>query len=249
MPNITDARKLLECAHFIEQTDEVRGYIRAQTALIYPDGSNIDVYFKASATNADLELTDLGTTMGWLMDMGIQPWTTATRRDQVDTVLRQFDAGQRGAEVVSRLREGEQLSAAVIRISQACARISDLYLTKRQPVAQFREVVEEMVSTFNLPYEARKELQGVGAAVTVDMYVDGPKRKSAIICIEPTRQAVDDATHKWYDLRERDEQKLTIYNDSARELDKNYLQFLTHVDTQVIGFSQEESIREILTAA
>jgi len=248
MASLEQIRKDLECARFIEHADEINGYTRAQTALIYPDGSSIDVFFKLSDQATQAELTDLGTTVGWLMDMGIQTWTTSRRRDQVQSVLDAFDAGQKGAEIVVTVRPGEALASAIIRLSQACARVSDLYLTKRQQIAQFRETVEELVSAFDFSYEARKELKGVEAKVTVDLLVDGPNQESAVLCIDPTRQAVDDAAHKWYDLRDRGEQKLTVYNDTQRELERSYMQYLTREGTLVLPYTQQDAIREVLNA-
>jgi hypothetical protein len=162
----------LECAKLVEEFSVVGKYLRLQTRLLYPDGSNIDVFLSPEPSR--LQMSDLGNTMTWLSHLGIRPWQTLRRNEQVDEMLRGLGVELDGGELIPSVLPGEHESIAMIRVAQACTRLADLYLTKRRQVAQFREDVEEAVSAFDLPYTVDAQLLGrSGERVSVDMLVHG----------------------------------------------------------------------------
>jgi len=241
-----ELRKRLNCAKLVEVIDEIRGYARIQTRMVYPDGSNIDVFLSLDADQVP-RVTDHGTTMTWLSHLGIKPWATPRRNQQVDAILKSVGVDLDGGELTTPVGIEDE-SIAVIRVAQACSRVADLYLTKRQQAAQFREEVEEVVATFDLQFHVDQQLTGRnGWKVPVDMLVSGKTKKSAVICIEAIRPSVDDAHHRWYELLERQEQRITVYNDRSRDLDKANIDYLSGVSI-VVPFADQQQIKRLLAA-
>jgi len=221
--------------------------MRSGTTSVYPDGSNIDLFF---STKQHGTISDLGNTLNWLDHLGIsQPWNTKQRKAQVQAALAGLGCEQVGGAIKTNMLEDEHPSLSALRLAQACSRVSDLYLTKRQQAPHFRELVEEAVGAFQYAYEAGVPLKGrTGKEVRVDLLIDGPRHKSAVLCIEPTKSAATETHFKWHSLELRDEKRITVYNDSGgKELEADLYEYLTD-KSLVLPFSADEEFRSALAA-
>ena len=126
------------------------GLMRLATPFRYPDGSLIDVFVLSDPSRLpqvpSFTISDLGQTTANLLDMHIKTWTTKKRKQAVADVCASLGVAQRGGEFVIELASLSELSDAIVRLSQACIRVSDLIFTQRisAPVS-FRDDVEEFL--------------------------------------------------------------------------------------------------------
>lgn len=230
--------------------------VALETALVYPDGDAIMVYLSAQAGLVPaLRLTDHGQTMAWLYHAQIKPWTSPRRKALLAQILSQHGVAQEGGALEIPLSGTEGLPQAAIQLAQACLRASDLVLTRRIVTqASFKEEVEELITDFEIPYEADVQLAGVaGRLVPVDYLVRSGRLTSAVLALSTGSRSVahttsNEAFSRWYDLRERAEQRVTLFddrNDVFRDEDLRRLRDFS----QVVPFSEHQTVRDLLTAA
>ena len=107
--------------------------LRITTIFKYPDGSHIDLFLR---DHRDLfkqfTLSDLGETTGYLLELNIRPWKTNKRKDIISRICKTLDVKQDGAELKIDFPEyemSEVMGDAIVRLSQACIRVSDLALS------------------------------------------------------------------------------------------------------------------------
>lgn len=246
MSGLDDLRARLECAKLVEGIDVVGGSYRLQTRLLYPDGSNIDVFL--SPGDKPPVMSDMGNTMTWLSHMNIKPWTTTRRREEVEAIVSSIGVVLDDGMIVSQVEGEEHESLAMIRVAQACSRIADLYLIKRRQTAPFREDVEEVINNFDVSYRVDLKLEGrSGVRVPVDMLVQGKTKESAVFCVEPISTSVDLTAHRLFELVGRKEQLVSIWNDRRSQLDKSATAFLSQYSL-LLPFSARDQVRETLAA-
>lgn len=118
------------------QFDEVpRGHGRLETVFKYPDGASVDLFLvfdpqgRLDGFKDPPILSDLGQTTSWLADMMIKPWLSKKRQRFVEDVLARLAVRQRGGAFETPFDPtNESLEDAIVRLGQACVRISgELY--------------------------------------------------------------------------------------------------------------------------
>jgi hypothetical protein len=251
-------RPLLQTFSLVQNCDVVRnGMLRIQTPFQYPDGSHIDLFLGRDLEN--LVLTDLGQTTGYLLDLHVKPWTTKKRKTIVSDICRSIGVQQTGSEYQIRFNDADvpTLPQLLVRLAQACIRVSDIAMTQRLRVATvFREDFEEFLASSELDYTASPKITGqFDREIETDFLVRGQNVESLIQTLSTANSAAahglaNEVFRKWYDLsnvRQR-YQSLTVYdtnNDVFREDDIARLGTLS----TVFGFpANEEQILETLVA-
>jgi hypothetical protein len=243
----------------VRGVDRLRsGPIRIETAFLYPDGASIDLFLvEAGDLSHTIDLSDLGQTMAWLLDVQVKPWLSRKRQAFVHDALRIYGVQQRGGQLVRPLTGGlEGLLSAIVLLGQACVRVADLMFTKRSAmVASFTEQVEEVLSDVEVPYTPNAELEGrFGRIVRVDFLAEGRSTKSAILTLSSgnasqAHVAANEVFRRWYDLDTpaRSEQRVTILDDRAdvyRDDDIRRLRDLS----QIVAFSDRQTLGDLLAA-
>ncbi|MCK6520206.1 DUF1828 domain-containing protein [Myxococcota bacterium] len=257
MINSEQLRDRLAQHPLVRSIDTLRtGPLRIETAFLYPDGASIDLFlceepslFPAPA------LSDLGQTMSWLLDVQVKPWLSRKRQALLDDALRLYGVEQRGGELVKPLTSADDVLPGLVLLGQACVRTADLQYTKRSVlVTSFSEQVEESLIDAEVPYTPNVELEGrFSQAVRVDFLAEGPRLRSAILTLSSgnTSQAhicANEIFRKWYDLNERNEQRLTVLDDRAdvyREEDLRRIRDLS----DIVALSDRQTLRDLLMAA
>lgn len=134
MINVEHIEAQLAGHALVRSVDRPRsGPVRIETAFLYPDGASIDLFVvEAYDPFPTIELSDLGQTMAWLLDVQVKPWLSRKRQAFIDDALRLYGVHQRGAQLVRPLdgRLDEPI-AAIVLLGQACVRVADLVFTKR----------------------------------------------------------------------------------------------------------------------
>jgi hypothetical protein len=233
-----------------------KGHLRIETGLLYPDGASIEVYLVEDASlPGGHKLTDLGQTTSWLLDVQVKPWLSKKRQRLLEDAIDLYGVRQNGGALELPLESIDQIPEGIIRLGQACLRVSDLLFTRRSALQSvFLEDVEEVIVDTDLPFESNKELIGkYEKPVRVDFLVQGQRTQSAILALASgnASQAHGAATEifsRWYDLKdERNEQRITVFDDSKdvyREHDLRRLEELSIL----IGLSDRQAFRDVIAA-
>ncbi len=258
MPDIEEIRKLADGHSLIHGIDQLpKGYVRMETAFIYPDGSSVDVFVVDDAPLLrTLKLSDLGQTTSWLLDVQVRPWLSKKRQGLLEDALRSLDVRQEGGALERPLSSITQLIDGVVKLGQACVRVADLVYTKRSSLQTVvTEDIEELLADFELAFEPNGELIGrQGTKVRVDFLVHGARCDSALLALSSgnSNQAhtvANEIFRKWYDLDAptRTEQRVTVFDDRYdiyRDEDLSRLRDLS----DVVALSDKVALRDLLAA-
>lgn len=109
--------------------------------------------------------------------------------------------------LILRLGPGERLADAVIRLGQACLRVSDVWFTMRtRAVETVTEEIADFLEEKNIPYERRTKLSGRSGHVwEVDFHTRTPEQ-SALVYVLSTgsratgRKLAERVVAAWHDL-------------------------------------------------
>jgi hypothetical protein len=259
LSKVADVRRALESKPLVREVDQIpRGHVRIETGLVYPDGTSVEVFLVEDPTTPLLrgrKLSDLGQTMAWLLTVNIKPWLSKKRRAFLDDVLRLYGAGLNGGALELNLQPSDPLPDAVLRLSQACVRASDLIFTRRASLqSTFAEEVEEALADADLSYEQNVELVGRYARpVRVDFLVTGRNTRSAVLTLasgdaSQAHIAANEVFRRFYDVALiQPEQRLTIYDDSKPVYREDDLVRLAEV-SQVFAASDKQTYLDVLAA-
>ena len=197
-----------------------RGSVRIQTAFLYPDGGAIDVFVTEDNPEEGYCLTDFGQSVETLLDVQVRPWESAARKRYLRAAIENYGVVQDGAALEYTVASIDHLSDGVIRLGQACLRVSDLIFTRRtQQPRSFRTQLRSIVEGTGLDYEPGFKVKGqYDKLVRIDYRVLGHHRESLVLTLA-SKTANDRAARvfaKWYDIGPLadTEQALTIYDDS-----------------------------------
>jgi hypothetical protein len=237
----------------VEQCDTVRnGMVRISTPFRYPNGSNIDLFLRIEKPllPESIILSDYGQTANYLADLHIKPWATKKRRQLIEDVCATLGIEQNAGQFLVRLdaQRLNEFSDSIVRLAQACVRISDLAYTQRiQTVGTFQEEIEEYISGIELQYEPEVSLTGIyGKEVKVDFRTQGKKVTSLIQTLataNPVRAHFIsiEAFRRWFDLQEHKafNQFITLYDSTNKVFREEDLSRLNDMSL-VLGFPQDK---------
>lgn len=102
---------------------------RIETPFIYPDGDVIALF--CVEEEGDLVVTDFTMTTGWLFVNAISDPRTAQQNKLIEEACCSHGVQFKGDEIFAKCRPDDSLADAVVRVAQACIRVSDLLLTFR----------------------------------------------------------------------------------------------------------------------
>lgn len=110
--------------------------------------------------SSDPVLSDLGQTMTWLADVQVRPWQSKNRQRFVEDTLHTLGIRQNGGALETSFEPlHDSFEDAVIRLGQACVRVSDLLFTRRSTQqVNATEEVEELIADAELSYEPNAQL-------------------------------------------------------------------------------------------
>ena len=250
MIKIDEIRELTAGHALVREIDVVpKGHVRLETAFLYPDGSSIDVFVR---NDAPLRLSDLGQTTTWLLDMQLRPWLSKKRQRFVAEALRLHGVEQAGGALELRLASPNSLVAGIVSLGQAAVRVADLTYTRRSALLTLvTEELEEFLSDENFEFEANATLPGrANTSVKVDFLVTGPGRKSAIQTLasgsgSQAHIAANEIFKRWYDLRDRPENRITVFDDRTdvyRDEDLDRLRDFS----DVVAISDKQTLSDLL---
>jgi Domain of unknown function DUF1828 len=257
----TILKEIVSGFSLISDCDVVRdGSVRMATPFQYPDGSLIDLFVKpTSELFAEVELSDKGQTTAYLLDLHVKPWTTKKRKQMVSDICQSLGVKQDGGQFLIRLPSAKlaELPMEMVRLAQACIRITDIAFTQRlrSPV-EFQEDFEEFVDSLDRPYETGVKLDGqFGKQVEFDFLVRGEKGNSLVQTLSTSNQyaahgLANEVFRRWYDIANQRAlfQCVTIYDTNNNVFRDDDLARIRNV-SEVIGFPAEHGRLQLALAA
>ncbi|MCS6997459.1 MAG: DUF1828 domain-containing protein [Casimicrobiaceae bacterium] len=180
-------------------------YQRIRTPYLYPDGDIIDLFVKVDGDV--VTVSDLGETLRWLRSQ-----TLAPRRSPKQNALISDACVTHGVELykgilLARCRAGESLADVVLRVAQACLRVSDLWFTFRtRAVESVTDEVADFLTERQFRFDRDAKLPGrSGRGWTVDFHVRAPARSSLVYVLSSgsrsaARSVAEHVLAAWYDL-------------------------------------------------
>ncbi len=180
-------------------------YIRIRTPFLYPDGDVIDFFYKEEGESATL--TDLGETLRWLrMQTVIQRKSTKQRQLINDICLNHGIEFYRGMFMV-RFKKSEDIAQAIIRLSQAALRVSDIWFTFRNRASESAtDEVEDLLQDRQIPYQRSPRVAGRSGRVwRPDFHTRLPERSTLVTVLSTgsrsaAREQAALASATWHDL-------------------------------------------------
>jgi len=108
---------------------QINQYVRVRTPFLLPDGDVIDIFAKQQ--EEFISLTDLGETVRWLRMQSISQRRSPKQAQLIEDVCLNHGIEFFKGMLILRVRPSEDISSAIIRLSQACLRVSDIWFTFR----------------------------------------------------------------------------------------------------------------------
>ena len=232
-------------------------YVRVRTPYLYPDGDFIDLFLKGTEEGVTT-VSDLGEAVRWLNSN-----TLSAKRSPKQVGLISDISQTHGVEffrgiLKARSSESASLADAVMRVSQAALRVSDLIFTSRlRSVESVSDEVADFLQELHLPFDRNKKLVGrSGKSWKMDFQVSAPKRSSLISVLSSgSRSAAQQITKNvvaaWFDLSQyrvipEPLTFISLIDDSAdvwSDEDFNLVESIS----EVARWSEPETLSQLLT--
>jgi hypothetical protein len=221
-----DIKSRIENFSLIQSCDLIKnGMLRIQTPFQYMDGSKIDLFIGNTPDFNKIVVSDMGQTIATLLDVHMKPWTTKKRKEMVSEICNSLGVSQEGGEfkIVIDSDKIDEFPMSIVRLSQACIRISDMAMSQRyRTIGQFKEDLEEVIASSDLEYESNISVEGrFGKPIEIDFKVQGSKVITLVQTLSTANTAAshnlsNEVFRRWYDLENLRPQYqfLTIYDSN-----------------------------------
>jgi Domain of unknown function DUF1828 len=259
-----DCKQIIEAVRsfsLVMECDQIKGGLRIQTPFEYPDGSNIDVFLmpKSQADMfAKFDLTDMGQTTANLLDLHVKVWATKKRKQVVSDICESLKVDNADGVLKVSLENLGSLPDGIVRLTQACTRVSDLMFTQRltTPIVLLDEV-EEFLDVSDLKYEPSVDLPGpYGKPIAVDFLVGGKNSESVILTVgtassASAHTASNEVFRKWHDLLKvrKDRNFISLFDSRYNAVRDEDVLRLGDVSNVIAFPDQKRDLFQMLAAA
>jgi hypothetical protein len=230
---------------------EENGRLVIVTPFEYPDGDLIEFYVTEEAGR--LVITDLAETLATLASYRFDVETTPKRRKLFESVVQGHGAHFFQGQLRVPLSSPEELVPALVRLSQAAFRTTDLLFTSRYGVGTtFKDEVGEFLTEKSLAHEADYRATGrSGQIYTLDFYIEQPRplllEALSTASAAYAEQAVSRTVRMWYDLRRVDGRfgYATMLDDTEDVWKEQHLEILGSL-SDLLVWSEREKLAELV---
>jgi hypothetical protein len=258
-----DLKAILSSFSLVVSCDKpAEGLLRIATPFQYPDGSLIDVFLdRDSPLFPDgYILSDYGQTALQLLHFSVKPSDSVKQSQAVADICDSLGVHFARGTVYAGLEADElktSLPAVVVRLVQACIRISGLYLTARpRQVSTFRDEVKEHILQAGWQAEGPVKLIGVhGEPVSVDIRVRGPHKPALIQTLSAKDEKLphprsNEVFASWYELKEYqpENQFVTVVEDKISKARQDDIGRLNDFSEIVYFPRDHDRLRSLLAA-
>lgn len=246
--------KIIKVFPSLFECQQVNDYLKLSTSYLYPDGDYIDLYL-VEQPPATLYVTDLGETMGYLADHGINLRQSPKRQKIVDDIRLTQGVELFRGELRAILDDWDKAGWVIERLAQAITQISSLVLTLRLgSLVTFKEDVEEFWIEAGIPYEIDyRVVGGSGQSYPLDFYIPSRKRPWLVKTLSSQSKGyanilISQTVRTWHDLLRVDGryQYLSLLDDSTDIWQPEWIDQLGELSTVTTWSSREELLSELL---
>jgi len=257
--NCGNIKEYIKSFSLVKECDEIKsGALRIATPFNYPNGSHIDLFLiKNNDLFSNYILSDFGQTSDYAADMQFNLWATKKRRTIIDDICQSLNVTQSDGQFEIQLthKDFTQFYNPIVRLAQACIRISDLVFTQRLTISgTFQEEVEEFLAVSHLKYEPDIVIKGdFDNEVKLDFKVYGENVISLVQTLSAgtnSHTVSNEIFRRWYDIKsyKNSNQFITVYDQSYSTYRDDDIKRLSELSV-VLGFPKEqEQISESLAA-
>lgn len=262
--NCFDLERISSCVEMVSACDIVRnGDLRISTPFKYPNGDSIDVFLYPKKENllGELYLSDRGHTYIYLKG-AYAGWPETTRKQEIIVdIASQLNVRVGAGEIFLSLSEDtlDELSEGILRVAQACVRISDFATHQRlRSASPFRDDVEDFFAAQSLGFSKDVKVRGsFGNHLRMDFEVTSPKTRSYVNILAAMNRpaahsAATDIFSKLYDLNrtsQLDHQLVTVFNSQSRAIRESDIQRLRDMSLVFAYPEQGQALAETLSGA
>lgn len=233
--------------------EEFENFILVDTPFEYPDGDPIQLYFFRDS-NGKIVLSDFGETLSYLLINRFDPFSSKRREKVLNQILRSVNIKLKNGEL--RIENPTDVAASIIKLTEACLRVSDLIFSHRMRGAPaFKEQVSSFLLENNVRFtEDFYEEGSTGSKYRIDfyLYVEPP---SLLQTLSSRSEGYADILVSktftmWYDLKEKDGQYryLTLIDDTRDVWKPTKLELLKRVSNVYYWSKKEELLEDIAIA-
>jgi hypothetical protein len=251
-------QKMVHSISLVRNCDVVpSGALRLSTPFSYPNGSSIDVFIEREPFLFDsYTLSDYGQTNLYLNDAQVKLDSTERRRQIIDDICSELGVKFKNGSFHLTL-SGEQpddISDAIMRMSQACLRISDFASHQRLRSANaFRDDVEDFFDASGLQYVPDVKVSGpYGADIKIDFEVNSSSYVLVLAAMNESaaHASANEIFSKWHDLqigkRGNAHSFVTVYNSASPAIRPADIQRLGDYSQTVSYPEQGELLAQVL---
>lgn len=229
--------------------------VRMPTGFMYPDGSFIDVFVRSEADHPGFCLSDMGQTAAYLADLHIYIYKNRKRRLLAENICKTLDVDDQNGELLISVHDISEMENAVIRLSQACIRISDVCFSRLAGGAlSYKENVEAFLDAGSLVYTRDIVLTGkYEREIGIDFEVIGKRGASLVVTLSTLNPAsshtmANEAFRRWYDLEphRREYSFLTLYDSSNDCIREDDIMRLNEISAVFAFPAEASSVYEVL---
>ena len=239
------------CAKFETTLGE---FIKVKTPFLYADGDVISVFVKEKKDS--FVVTDLGEGTRWLTGHMISDFLSDKQNEIIENILHYFGISRYEGMLIIKISSRENISAAIINLSQAISKISDIsFMFSGRTTTSFYDEVTAFLETENFIFERRKKYEGFsGRNRIVDFYIKTPQCNSLVYALtSPTKggmnQKSDTINSTWIDLdylRENSSFKfISLIDDEYSQCSPHNIRLL-HQSSLVAFWSKKNEFKEFL---
>jgi hypothetical protein len=256
----SDLEAIGHSVSMVLECDKVRHALRMSTPFVYPNGSHVDVFLEqdTSLFNHYL-LSDFGQTWLYLQDAQVSPNSTERRRNLLSDICKQHGVVVKDGVLTLEILAHEitDISQAIMRLSQACVRFSELACHQRLRSANpFKDDIEEFFESSGLLFVPDKRVRGpYDRDIRLDFEVAGKNSKSLVLILaamnEPAAHtAANEIFRKWADLKtagmDYQYKFITVYNSTSKAIRADDIQALSDGSATISYPEQEELLLQTI---
>lgn len=232
----------------VEECGVVRsGALRLSTPFMYPNGEHIDVFLEeTNRLYGGYRLSDYGRTAHYLRNAYSAIEGSPKKRQILQDILTQAGVDLRNGDLSVEILASEinQIAAAMLRLTQACVRICEFSVHQRQRAMNpFREGIVSLLRERHFDFAPDVKVLGrFNNSVKIDFAVYTPTQSSFVLLLAPLNEqashtASNEVFRKWYDLKESNIARLTVYNSASPVRDED-LKRLSE-ESRLVSFPHE----------
>lgn len=233
-------------------------YTRVRTPYLYPDGDNIDLFYRMIGDTQTV--TDLGETTRWLRMQSMAPKRSPKQATLIEDACLTHGVEFYKGMLVARCKPGDDLMRVTLRVAQAALRISDLWFTFRtRAVESVTDEVADYLLERKLPFERAERLTGRSGRVwSVDFHVRAARCSSLVSVLSTgsrsaARAVSEHVVATWYDLNHlvvgpEALRFVSLFDDTVDVWSAEDFKLVEPLST-IARWSQPEQVAELLEAA